>query len=104
LIVIENAVDQNDIDDNEEMENLQEYLLNLSVNDTKSSRKSICKKIKNCITLSSIINSDAILSINILLCPFKISAGITCMSFVRNPCFPDVAFNSRDLIFKISFG
>jgi hypothetical protein len=26
------------------------------------------------------------------------------MSFVRNPCFPDVAFNSKDLIFKISFG
>jgi hypothetical protein len=22
----------------------------------------------------------------------------------RNPCFPDVAFNSKDLIFKISFG
>ena len=31
LIVIENAVDQNDIDDNEEMEDLQESLLNLSV-------------------------------------------------------------------------
>ena len=31
LIVIENAVDQNDIDDNEEMEVLQEFLLNLSV-------------------------------------------------------------------------
>jgi hypothetical protein len=44
------------------------------------------------------------LSINILLCLFKISAEITCMSFVRNPCFPDVAFNSKDLIFKISFG
>ena len=58
-----------------------------------------------CSTVFSItINSDAMLSINILLCPFKISAGITCMSFVRNPCFPDVAFNSRDLIFKISFG
>jgi hypothetical protein len=50
------------------------------------------------------INSDAMLSINILLCLFKISAEITCMSFVRNPCFPDVAFNSKDLIFKISFG
>jgi hypothetical protein len=37
------------------------------------------------------------LSINILLCPFKISAGITCMSFVRNACFPNVAFNSGDL-------
>jgi hypothetical protein len=54
LIVIENTVDQNDIDDNKEMEDLQESLLNLSVNDTKSSRKSKCKKIKNCITLSSI--------------------------------------------------
>jgi hypothetical protein len=54
LIVIENTVEQNDIDDNETMEDLQESLLNLSVNDTKSSRKSICKKIKNCITLSSI--------------------------------------------------
>jgi hypothetical protein len=31
LIVIENALDQNDIDDNEEMEDLQESLLNLSV-------------------------------------------------------------------------
>ena len=31
LIVIENAVDQNDIDDNETMEDLQESLLNLSV-------------------------------------------------------------------------
>jgi hypothetical protein len=31
LIVIENAVGQNDIDDNEEMEDLQESLLNLSV-------------------------------------------------------------------------
>ena len=31
MIVIENAVDQNDIDDNEEMEDLQESLLNLSV-------------------------------------------------------------------------
>jgi hypothetical protein len=31
LIVIENTVDQNDIDDNEEMEDLQESLLNLSV-------------------------------------------------------------------------
>ena len=31
LIVIENVVDQNDIDDNEEMEDLQKSLLNLSV-------------------------------------------------------------------------
>jgi hypothetical protein len=31
LIVIENDADQNDIDDNEEMEDLQESLLNLSV-------------------------------------------------------------------------
>ena len=31
LIVIENAVEQNDIDDNETMEDLQESLLNLSV-------------------------------------------------------------------------
>jgi hypothetical protein len=31
LIVIENAVEQNDIDDNETIEDLQESLLNLSV-------------------------------------------------------------------------
>jgi hypothetical protein len=32
------------------------------------------------------INSDAMLCINILICPFKIYAGITCMSFVHSLC------------------
>jgi hypothetical protein len=74
LIVIENDADQNDIDDNEEMEDLQESLLNLSVEMIQNLHESPYAK------------------------------GITCRSFVRNPCFPDVAFNSKDLIFKISFG
>jgi hypothetical protein len=41
LIVIENAVEQNDIDDNETMEDLQESLLNLSVEMIDSCKSSI---------------------------------------------------------------
>ena len=46
LIVIENAVDQNDIDDNEEMDDLQEYFLNLSVEMIQNLHKSPYAKIQ----------------------------------------------------------